>query len=204
MSSTRVKERKGQHLDFYETPDRVTRSFLNTGFLDDVNVKSVLEPCAGTGAIVRTVRDKYPGLKVTAMEIQERFGECLASTGADFIIGDFLASKPEPVFDRIIANPPFSQAEEFIRHCWGYLKGNGAMAFLLRLPFIASVKRYKLIEELRPSEVYVLSQRPKFGGDNIDSCDYAWVVWHRTMVVNITLLHWIPPSNQRTDSSCVL
>jgi hypothetical protein len=199
MSSTKVKDRKGKHLDFYETPIRAIEGLFSRGFIDET-VKSVLEPCAGRGAIVTQVRKKYPIVTITAVEIQESFSEDLGKTGADYIIGDFLDSAQIPMYDRIIANPPFSQAEEFIRHAFGWLKENGQMAFLLRLPFLAGVKRYKFFQYLKPNEINVLSQRPKFGGTNIDSCDYAWVIWHKNPPINITLFDWIEPS---TPHSCI-
>lgn len=193
MSSTRVKNRRGKQLDFYETPDKVIDGLFATGFIDK-EVTNVLEPSAGSGAIVRKLRQSYPRLKVTAVEIQDKFAKPLDETGAEVIIEDFLKIDSVPIYDRIIANPPFSQAEAFIRHCYQCLKPTGAMAFLLRLPFIASVKRYKLLQEIRPSGVLVLSQRPKFGGDNIDSCDYAWILWTRAQFYNVTIMDWVPPS----------
>lgn len=183
MSSTRVADRKGTFLDFYETPEKTTRGLLETGFLDGAT--TVLEPSAGRGAIVRLVNH----LKVTAVEIQPEFADDLKSISEEVIIGDFLSCQPGS-FSRIIANPPFSQAEAFIRHAFTCLEDDGKMAFLLRLPFIASVKRYHLMAEMKPASIYVLSQRPKFGGTNIDSCDYAWIVWTKTRP-EITVLDWI-------------
>lgn len=198
MSSTKVKDRQGKHLDFYETPEKVVTGLIESEFFDST-VRTVLEPSAGRGAIVRVVRDKFPAYRVTAVEIQDEFVPDLAKTGADFIVGDFLAQHPAPQFDRIVANPPFSQAEEFVRHAYEFLKPNGRMAFLLRLPFIASVKRYPLFKELKPSEIHVLSQRPKFGGTNIDSCDYAWFVWDRNPILSVTMLWWIGPEGSNAD-----
>lgn len=194
MSSTRVRERRGSHLDFYRTPRRVVEGLLSHKFLDE-GVKNLLEPSAGDGAIIEVVREKLPFIKVTAVEIQPRFSTDLAKFNCDATITDFLSMPAMPMYDRIIANPPFSQAEEFIRHCWNFLHPKGQMAFLLRLPFLAGVKRYKLFKEIRPTDIYVLSQRPKFGGNNIDSCDYAWVVWERDPCLKITRLNWITPSD---------
>lgn len=189
MSSTRVKERKGKHLDFYETPDKVVAGLAaSSNFFD--GAQSLLEPSAGRGSIVRAVQSRFHHVKVGAVEIQD-FAADLAKLGCDFIIADFL-TLPVVQYDRIVANPPFSQAEEFVVRCREFLLPAGKMAFLLRLPFIASVKRYKLFSDFRPSEIHVLSQRPKFGGTNIDSCDYAWIVWNKESS-HSTSLNWIPP-----------
>lgn len=197
MSATKVKNRTGKFLDFYETPERVVNGLIDTGFFDSIDIRNVLEPCAGNGAIIRAVRKCYPGLKITAVEIQECFSESLGSLGIEVIIDDFLKRETGQIYDSIIANPPFSQAQEFIHYCFACLRDQGRMAFLLRLPFIASVKRYELFDLIHPSFVHVLSQRPKFGGNNIDSCDYAWVVWEKGKCEPIrqqTILTWIPPS----------
>lgn len=191
MSSTKVKERQGVHLDYYATPSNVVNGLLKTGFAD--NSHSILEPCAGDGSIVHCILEKYPKAKITAVEIQERFLESLTQTNAQVIIGDFLSRELSSIYDRIIVNPPFSQAEDFIRKCLDLLKPSGKMAFLLRLSFIASVKRFKLFCQYKPSEIHVLSQRPKFGGDNIDSCDYAWIIWQKGSAV-YTSLNWIAPN----------
>lgn len=196
MSSTRVKERQGLHLDFYETPEKVVAGLFEVDFFEG-DISNMLEPSAGKGAIVKAVRKKKPDLKITAVEIQEDFASDLAETGAEFIIGDFLKSGPSPIYDTIVANPPYSQAENFIRHAFEFLSPSGKMAFLLRLPFLASVKRYDLFKELRPIEVNVLSQRPKFGGNNIDSCDYAWIVWKRNPSMSLTSFNWIAPTDNR-------
>ncbi len=192
MSSTRVAARRGKHLDFYETPAPVTHALLDTGLGD--NMLSVLEPCAGRGAILRAWNERYPDVSMTCVEIQEEYTDALRRLPARAIIcGDFLKLTPQPVFDLVLCNPPFSQAEEFVRTAWEWLAPAGQMAFLLRLPFLASVKRYRLFEAMRPCRVHVLSQRPKFGGANIDSCDYAWFVWSRAFKNSITWLDWLLP-----------
>lgn len=183
MSSTRVKDRKGQHLDFYETPAKVVQGLLNRFSL----IGDLLEPSAGRGAILEAI--DYSNS--TAIEIQEEFKNDLLKHTNNVIIGDFLTYNDRK-FDTIIANPPFSQSEQFIRHAYGLLNKNGRMAFLLRLPFLASVKRYQLFQEMRPAAILILSQRPKFGGTNIDSCDYAWFLWEEGYDDN-TILDWLPP-----------
>ncbi len=187
MSSTRVKDRKGVHLDFYETPIKTTQKLLEHF---DVRGK-LLEPAAGKGAILKAVG--HPKENVTALDIQPSFRESLCDYADEVRIQDFLEYKDKK-FDTIIANPPFSQSEAFIRHAFSLLDEGGKMAFLLRLPFLASVKRYSLFQELRPVQILVLSQRPKFGGDNIDSCDYAWFIWDE-VGEDITMLDWLSPES---------
>ena len=107
MSSTKVKDRQGKFLDFYETPIRAIDGLFSKNFIDST-VGNVLEPCAGSGAIVSQVKKQYPLVKITAIEIQDRFSEELGKIGIDYVMGNFLETGQMPIFDRIVANPPFS------------------------------------------------------------------------------------------------
>lgn len=188
LSSTKVKDRIGKHLDFYETPVIALDGLASTGFFNQCG-KKFLEPSAGKGAIVKYVK-KYVS-DIAAYEIQEQFTPELNSLNVNVLIGDFLQSQPVE-YDIIVSNPPYSQVLEFINHCRLCLSDQGKMAFLLRLPFVASVKRYYFFADYRPVEINVLSQRPKFGGDNIDSCDYAWFEWRKESAKE-TKFNWISP-----------
>jgi hypothetical protein len=191
VSSTRVKDRRGVHVDFYATPARVVDGLLSVLTIDAT--RAALEPSAGDGAIVRRLRVAHPGLNVTGVEIQPQFEPALLTMCDRVVIGDFLSA---PLFglryDLIVANPPYSLAREFIERSLSLLTDGGQAAFLLRLPFVAGVKRHDLFAKHRPARVLVLSQRPKFGGTNIDSCDYAWIVWRSTPATT-TELDWLAP-----------
>lgn len=189
MSSTRVRERRGKHVDFYETPAYVVEGLLSKNV---VSGSRLLEPSAGKGAIIRSLADALPELHTTGVEIQPRFRADLEACCDHTIIGDFLTVELKPEFDLVVANPPFSQAGPFIERSLDLLTPSGLGIFLLRLPFIASVKRAEFFKDHRPSHVFVLTQRPKFGGDNIDSCDYAWFVWSKAGS-DTTILDWIWP-----------
>jgi len=190
MSSTKVKDRKGVHLDFYETPPRALDSLFSVVRLD--GPRAVLEPSAGKGAIARYLRANYPGLHVTGVEIQPQFEPELRVVCDEVVIADFLVAQLTRRFALVVANPPFSLAQQFIERALGLLTEGGKAAFLLRLPFVAGVKRFDFFQKHKPAYVLVLSQRPKFGGDNIDSCDYAWIVWG-AVSAKTTELRWLPP-----------
>jgi hypothetical protein len=106
---------------------------------------------------------------------------------------------PDPVvgFDLIITNPPFSLAREFVTDALSILRPGGAVAMLLRLPWLAGQERADWLAENTPS-IYVLSRRPSFyvgapptpqprlfgadeaediDGSGSDNTDYAWLVW---------------------------
>jgi hypothetical protein len=73
----------------------------------------VLEPSAGTGAILDAVQRLAPAVQLQAVEIHRGLVECLRGAGYLVTQGDFLACGPElGQFDRILLNPPFADATD--------------------------------------------------------------------------------------------
>jgi SAM-dependent methyltransferase len=105
----------------------------------------VLEPSAGTGCLL----DAMPGgAQVTAVEIDGRLTEALRvrfgcvdhdSPSLRVIGGDFLSLTPDNhathglgLFDRVVMNPPFKDAEDIrhIRHAWQFVRPGGRLVAL--------------------------------------------------------------------------
>src|SRR5437764_12464064 len=86
---------------------------------------SVLEPSAGTGAIVRPIPT---GARVVAVELVANLARALEHMAPEVRCGDFLAMNGElGTFDRIVMNPPFANAADIrhIEHPRGKLKPGG-------------------------------------------------------------------------------
>ncbi len=98
----------------------------------------------------------------------------------------------EVLSDWIITNPPYRQAEQFVRH--GMLHAERT-AWLLRLNFLGSQKRVPLHARFDP-DVHVLSKRPSFTYDGrTDATEYAWFVYPgsgRLSVIDCTP-YFMPP-----------
>jgi hypothetical protein len=203
MSSTsRGAERHPD--DFYATPEWATLALLRV--LGPHAPGRILEPTAGTGAIVRALRKHWPGCGVTANEIDAERAELLHDAGAkivkvtDFLVEGFLGQ------DLIITNPPFKLAMPIIERSRQIAR---EVALLLRLNFLGSQERAAFWHE-HPADVYVLPRRPSFAASlkckkkcgwattlpldaerpkvcpacsaavtvtTSDSCEYAWFVW---------------------------
>lgn len=94
---------------------------------------AVLEPSAGTGNILRAIREATNGGAVrTAIEINPRLCDSLriAEEGAEVINCDFLQyTPPAGKFDRVLMNPPFVNADDIkhIKHALGMLKPGGKL-----------------------------------------------------------------------------
>lgn len=120
--------------DLYETPACAIRTLLRVERLPD----TIWEPCAGRGAISREIR--ATGRSVIAHDL-------VAYPGADFDIvprRDFLMeySSPDGV-QAIVTNPPFKNADAFIRHG---LRFGLPVIVLLRLMALEGSARSDLID----------------------------------------------------------
>jgi protein-L-isoaspartate O-methyltransferase len=91
---------------------------------------SVLEPSAGTGALLMAMPNIRPNGSVTAVEINRKLADGLVETADTTVCGDFLAQNGNlGKFDRIVMNPPFENGSDIrhIRHALGFLKPGGRL-----------------------------------------------------------------------------
>lgn len=165
MSRALAKEQRSPY-DFYATPSWCYEKLD----IDWTCFTTAHEPCAGDFRIANFLEEK--GLTVTWSEIQE---------SKDFFDWD------EKV-DLILTNPPYSLAQEFIKHA---LPRADLVIMLLRLNFLGAQKRYKFWCDNEPDALYVLSKRPSFTGKGTDATDYAWFVWQQDDYV-IPGVHHVP------------
>lgn len=151
--------------DFYETPGWVTRALLaKLG-----PVSSVLDPCAGNGAILA----EFPET-IIKYGIELDYTRAVACE-ATMRVGDALWSERDwPTVDLVITNPPYSLAMEFVEKALN--QTSSLVAMLLRLPFVCSQKR-RDFHIAHPSKLYILPKRPSFTGGGTDATEYAWFVW---------------------------
>jgi tRNA1(Val) A37 N6-methylase TrmN6 len=161
--------------DAYMTPPEVCETLVSAL---GVRADKVLEPCCGTGNFVRAYRAYHPSADIFTCDIQPKF---FCDSAVAHLPGDFLEAPPSinPPFDLVIGNPPYKTAPEFIEAAMSRLRPSGHLAFLLRMGFLASRKRFALLEKWKPSRVITLAGRPSFTGEGNDRYDYAFIVWPR-------------------------
>lgn len=104
-----------KELQFFETPPAVVEQLIDLAELQPND--RVLEPSAGKGAIAFALLDLNIPLKVYACEIHLPFFEILSKRINSVVCCDFLELKevlinPEPRFERVIANPPFTRQQD--------------------------------------------------------------------------------------------
>lgn len=163
--------------DFYPTPPEVTHALCDWLEFGIGTSRVAWEPACGDGAMAEVLKAR--GWSVAASDIRE--------TGYGIGMRNFLEVPPNPTDFMgcwIVTNPPFNQAEEFIRHA---LKFTPNVAMLLKSQFWHAASRAKLFGEHPPAAVLPLTWRPDFlngekGGAPTMEC--LWTVWrdqmHRT------------------------
>lgn len=161
-----------------------------------------LEPSAGKGAFVLALSrfdlTQDNKSEITAIEID-------ATLSTDFPCDnrDFLQYRTSKRYDLIIGNPPFSRAEEHIRHALHFPvpedSGRMIVAFILKIDFLASLSRIPFWRDFPPSSIHVLRPRPSFTGDGrTEFAQYMFAIWTKNKdgewrqkpMVPLTWLDW--------------
>ncbi|KNY18473.1 hypothetical protein AKG11_05000 [Shinella sp. SUS2] len=94
----------------------------------------VLEPNAGLGNLAFAAEGF--GAVVHGYEIDPRRGDIAKGRCAfegGFLIVDFLAVDPEPIFDRVVMNPPFAKQDDIrhVLHAFKFLKPGGRLVSIM-------------------------------------------------------------------------
>jgi hypothetical protein len=133
--------------DLYETPACAVEALLRVERLPH----RLWEPAAGRGAIANVLRDR--GHAVIASDIVD-YGFPL------HFVADFLAMKyPLASCSTIITNPPYRDADRFVRHALDLVPH---VHLLLRLAFLESVRRTDILERRGLCAVHVFRNRLPF------------------------------------------
>jgi len=173
--------------DFYETPNWCTERLLEK-VSSRLQVGNWLEPCAGAGAIIRTIKNSGITPKFTAVELQDKFKPYLENIidPTEVFITDYMTWNPKKniKFDVAIGNPPYKFAQQVIEHSMQHAK---QVCMLLRLNFLGSEKRCEWLKKTNP-DIFILPNRPSFRGKGTDATEYAWFFWDDKSNGKITIL----------------
>jgi hypothetical protein len=154
--------------DFYPTPPSCTEALLR-----NVEIRGgVWEPACGDGAISQVLVRYFP--HVVSTDLHNRgYGE----GGRDFLLE---TSMPVGTHS-IVTNPPYTQAEKFIRHALDLTEPHqGVVAMLLRNEYDCARSRSDLFRGHPACRMkLILTKRPRWiaGTKGSPRHNYAWWVW---------------------------
>ena len=117
---------------FFPTPPHIAKQIVELAEIEPHH--RVLEPSAGKGDIIKFI----PECEILdCVELLPDNIAELQSLGMSPFEGDFLSLPPNPIYDRIVANPPFSyegnpQADiDHVNHMWGCLASEGRLVSIM-------------------------------------------------------------------------
>ncbi|WP_405883572.1 class I SAM-dependent methyltransferase [Streptomyces sp. NBC_01384] len=122
---------KRQDAQYFPTPASVVQRLIELADLKPG--MEVLEPSAGSGAIA-TAAAAAGGL-VDCFERDSGYAGVLTDTGAarTVRVADFLAVPPEPRYDCVVMNPPFTKGADMahVEHALRFLKPDGLLVSVM-------------------------------------------------------------------------
>ena len=117
---------------FFPTPDHLVDEMLVHAGLEQG--MSVLEPSAGRGAIALRAAEVVGKEKLTVFELYEENAKILRDHGFQEVVPqDFLEVAPEPKFDLVLMNPPFTRGIDVahVMHAARFLKPDGRLVAIM-------------------------------------------------------------------------
>ena len=104
-----------KEFQFFETPDGLADWLVSLAG-GVAPGERALEPSAGRGALVRAIRRACPGAVVDCYELMPENRELLRGVDGARLLGeDFMKPGDGSLYDKVIANPPFSGNQD-VRH----------------------------------------------------------------------------------------
>lgn len=135
-----------KEFQFFATPDKLADRLVELADIKDGQM--ILEPSAGQGAIIKAIIKAFPRamkhqndepcVTIDYCELmpvnQTMLGKlCHCKHRHSFMGEDFLSFEPTQLYDRIIANPPFSKNQDIdhVSHMYKHLKNGGRLVSIM-------------------------------------------------------------------------
>ena len=118
---------------FFPTPEKIADRLIHYALLKNSDVKTILEPSAGQGAIIKAI-NKVTDIVPDCYELMDINRIILNKSGLRFnLIGNDFLEHEDKTYDRIIANPPFANGqdiEHFFKMAY-FLNDNGILVSIM-------------------------------------------------------------------------
>jgi len=122
---------KFQKIDgFFPTPLSLIMQMIHRAKIE--SGMKILEPSAGKGDIAETI-----GGNVHCFELRPFLADIIKAKGISCECCDFLDMTPEPIYDRVLMNPPFEKLQdiEHVRAAFDWLKPGGRLVAIVSASF---------------------------------------------------------------------
>lgn len=154
--------------DAYYTPVSATEELLRHVHI----YGSVLEPCAGEGAIASVLRAAHDVVVVHETDLKCDAGFTPRDATTD-LFWDWWGD-----WDFVVTNPPYTVAAAIVPRA--YEAARYGIAFLLRLSYLEPCQnRAQWLAEHPPNHLIVLPRISFTGDGRTDSVCTAWMVWDK-------------------------
>ena len=165
-----------QDYQFFETPDDLADWIVSLADIKETDL--ILEPSAGRGAIIKAIHSIYPSLNVDCYELMPENREYLLQMPCVSLMGlNFINDNKEKKYNKIIANPPFSNNQDIIhiRKMYDILEDGGRLVAISGTGY--KFRQDKVAIEFREwlasvYDVTYMIEKGKFkkSGTNIETC----------------------------------
>jgi predicted RNA methylase len=123
---------KRQEFGYFPTPAPTVAQLLDLAGVEPG--MRLLEPSAGRGAIALAAADA--GAVVDCVEIQDEHAAAITDAhhpDITVLVADFLTTAPQPVYDRVVMNPPFARQADIthVEHAFKALKPGGRLVAVM-------------------------------------------------------------------------
>lgn len=121
--------------EFFPSPPEVVRHVIYLADIRDGML--VLEPSAGQGAIAKAAYDAANNVHVDMFELMPENNDALHALNIPLSgVGepvDFLTVEPNPIYDRVVMNPPFGRQADIkhVTHALKFLKAGGKLVSVM-------------------------------------------------------------------------
>lgn len=121
-----------QEFQFFATPPEVADWLVMLAGGIHVDEK-ILEPSAGTGAIIDAIHRSCKDVVVDCFELMPENKELLSKKNNIQILGDDFTTYNLDLYDKIIANPPFCKNQDIrhVKRMYEHLKEGGTVAAIM-------------------------------------------------------------------------
>lgn len=138
LSGEDVNDKK--KYQFFATPSEVADRVVELANCNSFEVENVLEPSAGKGALVDSLRRINSDCVVDLVEIMPENVKSLSKKGYDVHECDFMDFKPNKPYQRIIANPPFTNGQDIqhLRKMYSILELGGTVSCITSVGWLTN------------------------------------------------------------------